>query len=83
MRTLLALILCLALIGCGDSKTETIPLKDVPEPAMKAAKEKLSDVTFEQAWKTKGGNYEIRGKTKTGKVRDVQVTPEGKIVEVD
>jgi hypothetical protein len=71
--------------GCERKieRTEMVPLEQVPEAAMKAAKEKLPDVKFESAWKTKDGNYEVRGKAKNGRVRDLQVTDAGKVVEVD
>jgi hypothetical protein len=79
---LMPLILALAL-GCGDSKAENVPLDQVPEPVMQVAKGKLPDVHFEQAWKTTKGNYEVRGKTKHGKVRDIQLTPSGEVIEID
>jgi hypothetical protein len=50
---------------------------------MTSAKGKLPEVKFDTAWKTRSGNFEVRGKTAAGKVRDVQVSPEGKIIEVD
>ncbi len=50
---------------------------------MAVAKDKLPGVTFEQAWKTPDGNYEVRGKAQNGKVRDIQVKPNGDVVEVD
>lgn len=81
--TMMALLVAFA-VGCGDrSKDVNVPLDQVPEPAMKVAKEKLTDVKFEQAWKRPNGNYEIRGKAKNGKVRDIQVKPNGEVVEVD
>jgi hypothetical protein len=72
-------------VGCGEKtpKGENVELDKVPEPVMKVAKEKLPDVKFEQAWKTPDGNYEVRGKNKNGKVRDIQVKPDGTVVEVD
>ena len=71
-------------VGCGGvEKTEMVPIEKVPEPVMASAKEKLSDVKFDTAWKTKDGNFEVRGKTAAGKVRDIQVSPEGKVLEVD
>jgi hypothetical protein len=79
-----AAIVLLLLIGCGGKEERPyIPLDQVPEAVMKVAKEKLPDVKFDTAWKTPKGNYEIRGKGKNGKTRDVQVTPEGKWVETD
>ena len=81
---LLVLLLTLAVTGCSDTpKGENVPLAQVPEPVMKVAKEKLPGVTFEQAWKTPGGNYEVRGKAKNGKTRDIQAKPDGTVVEVD
>ena len=86
MRRLLGVLAAAALAaGCGEDrgKFENVPLEKVPEPVMKSAKGALPDVTFDQSWKKPNGNYEVRGKTKTGKVRDVQVTPDGTVVEVD
>ena len=86
MRRLLMLAFLLSATGCGgcgSEKTENVTLDKVPEPAMKSATEKLPDVKFEQAWKTRNGNYEVRGKDKNGKVRDIQVKPDGTVVEVD
>jgi len=83
-HALTVLVLAVLLVGCGGtSKVENVDLDKVPEPAMKAAREKLPDVKFEQAWKTPNGNYEIRGKARNGKVRDIQVKPNGEVVEVD
>jgi hypothetical protein len=59
-----------------------VPIDKVPETVMKTAQEKLPDVKFETAWK-EGEAYEVRGKSKDGKVRDVRVSPEGKVLEVD
>ena len=85
VRASIAVVLMCLIVGCGESepKGANVPLKDVPEPVMNVAKEKLPDVTFDQAWKTPTGNYEVRGKAKNGKVRDIQVKPNGDVVEVD
>ena len=81
---MLLLLLVLGCGGCSDKpKGENVTLDQVPELVMKGAKEKLPGVKFEQAWKTPNGNYEVRGKEKSGKVRDVQAKPDGTIVEVD
>jgi hypothetical protein len=83
MRYLIAVAVVLLAIGCGDRHVADVPLDQVPEPVMKSAHEKLPDVKFEQAWKTANGNYEVRGKEKSGKTRDIQVKPNGEVVEID
>ena len=85
MRFLMLSLLICGVIGCGEAepKGKNVPLSDVPEPVMKVAKEKLPNVTFEQAWTVTNGNFEVRGKDKNGKVRDIQVKPNGDVVEVD
>ena len=85
MRSVVMMLALVFVIGCGEKtpKGENVELDKVPEPVMKAAKEKLPDVKFDQAWKTPNGNYEVRGKAKNGKVRDIQVKADGTVVEVD
>ena len=80
----LAAALLLAGTGCKrEDKAADLTINDVPEDVMKVAREKLPNVKFDQAWKTRKGNWEVRGKSKDGKVRDIQVTPKGEVVEVD
>ena len=85
MSRFTGLMLLLLLSGCGEdhSQSANVPIEQVPAPVIKVAKEKLPGVDFEQAWKTRNGNYEVRGKAKDGKVRDIQVTPGGEVIEVD
>ena len=74
----------LFVVGCESKpKGENVELDKVPEPVMTVAKEKLPGVKFEQAWKTPGGEYEVRGKGKNGKVRDIRLKPDGTVVEID
>jgi len=84
-RIFRVLILSVLLAGCGEdhSPSANVPLEKVPEPVIKVAKDKLPGVTFEQAWTTRQGNYEVRGKDKNGKVRDIQIAPSGEVVEID
>ena len=84
-RRICGLVLLLVSAGCGEdhSQSANVPLEQVPEPVIKVAKEKLPGVTFEQAWKTRKGNYEVRGKAKDGKVRDIQIAPSGEVIEID
>ncbi len=71
--------------GCseGGGKAVVVPLDQVPEPLVKTAKEKLPEVKFDHARRLSNGNYEIRGKAKNGKVREVELTPNGEVVEIE
>ena len=77
-----ALLLVLAGTGCGGAKVEKSPMKmeDVPPNVLKVAKEKHPDIAFTEAYK-EGPNYELRGKTKAGKLIEIDITPEGKVVD--
>jgi len=77
-----------AMVGCEkEPKAEdSVPLDQVPPAVMKVATEQLPGVKFENAWKEKSGGqdaYEIRGKSKDGKVRDCKIGADGKVIEVD
>lgn len=81
-------VVVLLIAGCGESfeKTEMVPIDKVPEPVMKVAKEKLPGVKFDTAWTEKVGDktvYEVRGKSADGKTRDIKVSPDGTVLEVD
>lgn len=81
-----ALIVCLTLCGCGGNREVKSPVKieEVPEAALKTAKEKAPDVTaFHEAFLKNDGTYEVRGKTKTGKVVEVEVKGDGTFVDIE
>ena len=61
----------------------TLELKDVPADILKIAREKLPDVKFDTAWQMSNGTYEVRGKAKNGKVREIDITPDGTVVEIE
>ncbi|MDB5313997.1 MAG: hypothetical protein JWO38_8199 [Gemmataceae bacterium] len=85
MRKLLigaAVLLC----GCGKGEGEKTPVKleDVPPPALKTARDKAPDVqSFHEAYRKKDGTFEIRGKTKSGKVVEVEVKADGTFVDIE
>jgi hypothetical protein len=85
MRHALAAVLVAVALGCGDggSKGVVVPLDQVPEPMLKVAREKLPQDQFDHARKLPNGNYEIRGQTKNGKVREIEFDAAGKIVEIE
>jgi hypothetical protein len=79
------LALVLGLVGCGGSAAgrDNIPLEQVPENVMKVAKDNLKDVTFDKAWRKKNGEYEVSGKDKKGKVREIDIAPDGTVTEIE
>lgn len=92
-RTVLSLAAALALcgglavayVGCvnGEAGRVVVPFDQLPPPLLKVAKDKLPDVTFHEVWRKPNGVYEIRGKNKQGKIREVEVGPDGRIVDVE
>jgi len=78
-----SVLLCL-LVGCGSAaRDELVPLEEVPENIMDAARQTLPDVTFDQALRRSDGRYEVRGKDNRGKVRDIDISDSGEILEVE
>ena len=85
MRALICgmFLFCVA-AGCGGaSQSQAISINDVPKNLLEIAKEKLPDVTFDQAVKKSNGVLEVRGKDKKGKVRDIEFSKTGEIVEIE
>jgi uncharacterized protein YceK len=79
-------LICLVLCGCGSVREEKSPIKleEVSAAAMKTAKEKAPEVvTFHEAYRKKDGTLEVRGKTKTGKVIEVEVKEDGTFVDIE
>ncbi len=82
------LLLCLFLsfaIGCGSSppKAELVPLEQVPAEVLKKAKEALPEVSFDTAVRRSDGGLEVRGKDSHGKVRDVEFSAAGDVIEIE
>ena len=84
MRAILTAAVLAAALGCGAAQSrDVIQLSDVPENVMTVAKEKLPGVKFEKAWKKKDGTFEVSGKDKTGKVREIDVKADGTVIEIE
>lgn len=84
MKRALFLSAFLVLAGCGGKpKPELIPLEKVPEAIRTTAKETLPQVEFDQAIRRPDGGYEVRGKDASGKVRDVEFSADGKVIEIE
>lgn len=82
-RFLLSMLIATVAAGCSGAKNEVVAIDDIPKNLLEIAKEKLPDVTFDQAVRKSNGILEIRGKDKKGKVRDVEFNPQGEVVEVE
>jgi hypothetical protein len=80
-----------AAVGCGGEddddgpgfSKQSLPLEKVPAVVMKTAKESQPDLTFYAAYTDKfegQDSIELKGKTKTGKVVEVEISPDGKLL---
>ena len=89
MRTpLLAVSLLAFASGCGSGPTADpiVPMEQVPPKVMEAARKELPGYTFDTAYKMKIDGkdaYEVRGKDKRGKVREVEVSATGEVLGVE
>ncbi|MDX2038417.1 MAG: hypothetical protein SFX72_17350 [Isosphaeraceae bacterium] len=91
VSTCATFVLAVALAGCGGEPEhelyeDNVPLDQLPPAVLEAAKKQLPNVKFKDAWKEKVDGkdaYEVRGSEPTGKNRDVKISAEGKVLEVD
>jgi hypothetical protein len=87
-RTLLAATIALAAVGCGDDEHEdaqSVPIDQVPPRLLEVARKQLPGIPFDRAYKIDVGGkdaYEIRGKDGRGKIREVEVSQDGTVLEV-
>jgi hypothetical protein len=84
LRTVLAAAALMAVVGCGGD--EPVPLEKVPAPVLQAAEKALPGLKFQKAYKGQYKGevaYEVQGKTKTGEVREVEVTGSGKVFNIE
>jgi hypothetical protein len=76
--------LLIVLLGCSEApKAELMPIEKVPENIMTIAREKLPGVKFDQAVKGSDGRIEVIGKDGKGKVREIEISPSGEILEIE
>lgn len=84
MRRLFLSAVLAIVAGCAQqAKDAPVSLEQVPEEFVKTAKDQLPEVRFEQAIKRGDGSYEIRGRDKQGKVRDVELNAKGEVTEIE
>ena len=76
-------------IGCESNppkSEEIVPIDQVPANIMDVARKQLPGYTFDTAYKMKIDGkdaYEVRGKDKRGKVRAVEVSATGEVLEIE
>ncbi|MCY2941215.1 MAG: hypothetical protein NTV50_06045 [Planctomycetota bacterium] len=81
-----SIVLLSILIGCGsigEGPKVQVKMEEVPPAALKTAQDKLPGMLFTEAFLKKDGTYEIRGKAKTGKVREVEVKADGTFIDLE
>lgn len=95
LRAGAALLLALSAgVGCDRDELpegfsrKPVPVAEVPEGVMGAARKELPGVQFDEAWKNldrdgKAHSFEIRGRTANGKIREARVGLDGKILETE
>ena len=75
--------------GCASSPPESdpiVPIEQVPANVMEVARKQLPGYTFDTAYKMKIDGkdaYEVRGKDKRGKVREVEVSATGEVLAIE
>lgn len=90
VRRLFLPLLALTAIACKyedpDEKVEPVPLEQVPAKIMEIVRAKFPDVEYESAYKGmirgKEG-FEVRGKTKSGKIREIEIAADGTIIATE
>lgn len=89
------LVAALVLPSCGERDEppgltkKSVALDGVPKTVVKAAGDTLRGVKIEEAWENRDRegklhSYELRGRVpSTGKTREAQVAPDGRVLEVE
>jgi hypothetical protein len=87
-KACLGMIILLSASGCGSGEQEnarSVPIDQVPPRIMEVARKQLPGLEFDRAFKIDINGkdaYEIRGKDSRGKIREVEVSQDGQVIEV-
>ena len=88
-RACLGVPLLIFAIGCAGRAPESdpiVPVEQVPAKVMDAARKQLPGYTFDTVYKMKVDGkdaYEVRGKDKRGKIREVEVSATGEVIAIE
>jgi hypothetical protein len=75
--------------GCGEERPRPdpiVPIEQVPAPVVEAAKKALPGYTFHTIYQMKVDGkdaYELKGKNKQGKSREVEVSATGEVLAIE
>jgi hypothetical protein len=86
--TFIEVVLIVAIAGCESEpkSDDLVPIDQVPANVMEVARKQLPGFTFDMAYKMKLDGkdaYEVRGKDKRGKVREVEVSVTGEVIAIE
>jgi hypothetical protein len=83
-------VLMASTLGCGENDPDDVaevktplPMEQVPAVVLKAAKEAEPGLTFFGAYKGKYKGqdaFELKGKTKSGQIKELEMSPGGKLL---
>lgn len=85
-------VLAATICGCGGDSGDVakvkkaLPMDQVPAVVLKAAKDAEPGLTFFAAYTTKyegKDSIELKGKTKSGQIKEIEVSPDGRVLETD
>jgi hypothetical protein len=80
------LISCFGCEGAQPKSDPIVPIAEVPPKIMDVARKQMPGFTFDTAYKMRIDGkdaYEVRGKDKRGKVREVEVSADGELMAVE
>jgi uncharacterized membrane protein YkoI len=82
----IALIFALGCASDPPASDPIVPIEQVPQTVVEAARKQLPGYTFDTVYKmTIDGKeaYELRGKDKRGKVREVEISATGDVLAIE
>ena len=80
---LLLLLACGCAQGEATGQKQIIPLEQVPASVLETAQKTLPEIKFDSALRMPNSAYEVRGKAKNGKIREVEISESGEVIEVE
>ena len=84
MRRMLPLLLALFIAGCAKEPPKIpklVPDEVIPSVVRQRAEEQFPHAKITKVYKNWRGNYEVNVKDNRGKLNDLEVTPDGKVLE--